>query len=545
MVQGAIDVRIANGVMFSCGFLPEWFTVPPGVVGLLDGCMSGQPMLCEVRLPYTLRDVGHCVFANCPRLRRIYVPGALYRSVPWIAENTEAVVLCTGDELTEEDFDALARARVDICSDFLIRVGDGSFYDGWCFRSHHDGCYIDYREFKDYYDMVQTMKFLRETVPEPTNAVVEVEDPYPDGGTFKDYVNLRYMDGVAVRGAEYRFGGVRIDSDKVLNLRTCLSRMAAGVGGMMSWGDVDAFFGPEDKRRWAGYPVVRARHVSLNGASFGVELYDGCVVCDVDQRGVWMRDGTCIPHLLAAKMGSLLDMDIPQMDVLEQYITGRRMKMKMTGATEQTFGSALEKPMTGQEASLVMLRDKGLRKLYCFTEYGSMCRMDGLLEPANVWLTRIKRHGSSWFSPDSMLVEQAPMNQFSGYSLDGLMDMVGICRDEGILCGNILPLCVKSLSMYEMGKLSCTVVCLYSGHSDGWTDTTGLGVAVLPLAMSGALVEEYDDCYVARLAFENVAFDSRVYARLHAETKEITAGRFVSAVRKEMSVVVKENCWRS
>lgn len=73
-LQGVKDCVIDGSVIMRCGSLPKVLTIPKGVSGLSDGCMSGSRSLEVVFIPDTVIYVGNSVFANCVSLRKIYVP---------------------------------------------------------------------------------------------------------------------------------------------------------------------------------------------------------------------------------------------------------------------------------------------------------------------------------------------------------------------------------------------------------------------------------------------------------------------------------------
>lgn len=89
-VTGAV---LNEGVLLSVVSAPTRLTIPYGVVGLADCCLSGVSSLEEVTIPTSVVMIGRNVFANCPRLRKIKVPSNLLGYSEQLLHGTNAKVV--------------------------------------------------------------------------------------------------------------------------------------------------------------------------------------------------------------------------------------------------------------------------------------------------------------------------------------------------------------------------------------------------------------------------------------------------------------------
>lgn len=76
-LQGFDGVEVKSGIIRNCEVVPDVAVIPHGILGLADGCLSGQLNLEKVFIPTSVNFIGEGVFSNCPNLRLIIAPYSL------------------------------------------------------------------------------------------------------------------------------------------------------------------------------------------------------------------------------------------------------------------------------------------------------------------------------------------------------------------------------------------------------------------------------------------------------------------------------------
>lgn len=90
LIQGCNGVKFSNLNILSCEYAPRSVIVPTGVVGLCDGCFSGQCDLVCITLPRSIKYVGDSVLGNCTNLKVIRLPIELKCYASLLLSGTEA-----------------------------------------------------------------------------------------------------------------------------------------------------------------------------------------------------------------------------------------------------------------------------------------------------------------------------------------------------------------------------------------------------------------------------------------------------------------------